>query len=273
MSDLLHHPAIQAAAAPFVAALVAALLLRPVKLAGLAIVSGFAAAILLIAGFDFMPLSTTRKIILVALLAPLVGIGLDVVIKSERNAAWIAALVAAAVTAWVFVVVLRQKEGALPWLLGSGIALCTAWLAGFMVSLRGDALRAGAAALGLGLGVGICAVLGASASFGQYGIALAAAAGAFILVTLVSGSAVVAGATMALTAAMLGGLLAGGTLLLASLPWAALVALCLVPLAVRLPVPDRAPQWIKAALLSVYALGPAALACGLAWQATSATPS
>ncbi len=273
MSDLVNHPAIQAAAAPFVAALVAALLLRPVKLAGLAIVAGFAAAIFLIAGFDFVPLSTTRKIILVGLLAPLVGIGLDVAIKSDRNAAWIAALAAAAVTAWVFVVVLRQKEGAMPWLLGLGIAFCTAWLAGFMVSLRGDALRAGAAALALGLGAGFCAVLGASASFGQYGIALAAAAGAFILVALFPGSGMVAGTTMALTAAMLGGLLAGGTLLLASLPWAALVALCLVPLAVRLPVPDRAPRWIKVALWSVYALGPAALACGLAWQATSATPS
>ena len=87
MQDLLVHPAIQSVAAPALAALVAALLLRPLKLGGLAITAGFAAAVYLIAGFEFSSLSTTRKIILVGLLAPVVGIALDLMVKTGRNAA------------------------------------------------------------------------------------------------------------------------------------------------------------------------------------------
>ena len=271
MQDLLAHPAVQSVAAPAVAALLAALLLRPLKLGGLAIAAGFAAAVYLIAGFEFASLSTIRKIILVGLLAPLVGIVLDLMVKTGRNASWSAALAAAAVTVWVFIAVLRQKEGLAPWLIGGGVALFVAWTTGFMVALRGDPLRAGAGALGLGLGVGVTAVLGASASFGQYGIALAASAGAFLLVLVITGPRTVAGATMALPAAMIGGLLAAGTLLLASLPWTALLVLGMIPLFVRLPVLARTPAWMNAALLSGYALLPAVVACALAWQATSGT--
>ena len=244
-------------------------LLRPLKLGGLAIVAGFAAAVYLIAGFEFASLSTIRKIILAGLVAPLLGIVLDLMVKTGRNAAWSAALAAAAVTVWVFIAVLRQKEGFSPWLTGGGLALFVAWVTGFMVALRGDPSRAGAGALGLGLGVGVTAVLGASASFGQYGLALAASAAAFLLVLVVTGPRTVAGATMALPAALIGGLLATGTLLLASLPWTALLALGLIPLFVRLPVLARTPAWMNAALLSVYALVPAIVACGLAWQAAS----
>ena len=49
--DLLNHPAVQAGAAPFIVALVVALVLHRVRLGGLAAVAGFATAVGLIAGF------------------------------------------------------------------------------------------------------------------------------------------------------------------------------------------------------------------------------
>ena len=273
MQEFLNHPAVQAGVAPFVAALVAALLFRPLKLSGLAIAAGFAVAVYLIAGFEFTPLSTIRKIFLVGLLSPIAGIAIDLLGKRVRAMHWIVGTLCGALTVWVFFAVLKQKQGAVPWLMGGGVALFVAWLSGSMVALRADAPRAGAAALMLGLGVGVCAVLGASASFGQYGIALAASSGAYLLAMVMLRPGMPGGATLALPAALIAGLLAAGTLILASLPWAALAAFALIPWFARLPAPDKAPAWIKAGLFSVYALVPAIVACALAWHAATAAPS
>ena len=269
MQQLLEHPAVQAAIAPFVVAFVVAILLRTVRLGGLAIGAGFATVVFLTAGFEFTPLSTTRKIILIGLLAPVAGMAIDFLAKPGRTIECVMAVVCGVVTIWVFIAVLKQKEGAAMWLLGGGSALFVAWLSGFSLALRNAPARAGAMALSLGLGVGVAAVLGASASFGQYGIALAAAAGAFLLVLVLFRGETAAGATLALPAALTAGLLAAGTLVLASMPWATLVLFGLVPLAVRLPVPSKAPGWIKAGVLCVYGFVPATLACVLAWRAAS----
>ena len=47
-------------------------------------------------------------------------------------------------------------------------------------------------------------------------------------------------------------------MLLAELPWYALPLLLLVPLAVALPAPERAPLIVRAAVFAVYALAAAA---------------
>jgi hypothetical protein len=61
-------------------------------------------------------------------------------------------------------------------------------------------------------------------------------------------------------------LFAAGAVLLAKLAWYALVPLVLVPLAARLPAPERAPVWLQAILLAAYALALAALSWVLAWK-------
>jgi hypothetical protein len=75
-----------------------------------------------------------------------------------------------------------------------------------------------------------------------------------------------AGATLTLPLAAAAALLAGGTALLAKLAWYAIVPLALIPLAVRLPVPQKGPVWLQAIVASVYALALAALAWTLAWK-------
>jgi hypothetical protein len=55
--------------------------------------------------------------------------------------------------------------------------------------------------------------------------------------------------------------------LLAELPWYALPLLLLVPLAVALRAPDRAPFIVRAAVLAGYALVAAALPILAAWFA------
>ena len=147
-----------------------------------------------------------------------------------------------------------------------------AWLVAACYALRDAPVRAGAAGLMLGLGVGIAAILAASASLGQYGMAVGAACGGFLLVQMIRGKTIAAGATLTLAVAVLLGLIAGGTLMLAALPWYALPVLALVPLAARIPLPAGLPVWGEAVLSSLLAGIPAAAACFLVWQSSRGSP-
>jgi hypothetical protein len=267
VNDILAHPAVQGGVAPFVAALIVALVLGRVRLGGLSAVAGFSTAVYLISGFDFTPLTAMRKIVLLALAAPVIGILVDFAFKPTRLVSAILALAAGSATVWVFWTLLQQKDFNSALLMGGSAALCVAWLVGFSLeALSPHPVRAGAAGLGLGIGVGVSAVFAASALYGQYGVSLAAAAGAFLLPQMLSGRRYAAGATFMLPLALTAGLLAAATLILAQLPWYSLLALAFIPLAARLPAPEKSPLWIQAVAVSACTLAVAAAAIGLAWQ-------
>jgi hypothetical protein len=267
VNDILNHPAVQGVAAPFVAALIVALVLGHVRLAGLAVVAAFATAVFFVAGFTFTPLTATRKIILLALAAPIAGMLADFAFKPTKIGALVLALAGGAGALWAFWPVLAQKEAAQAWLLGGTAVASVAWLIGFsQMYLSDNGIRAGAAGLGLGLGTGIAAILGASASYGLYGIALGAGAGAFLLPQMIAGKKTEAGATFMLTAALTAGLIAAGAMVLAELRWYSVLVLALVPVAATLPVPEKAPLWLQAILVSLYTFVVAGAACALNWQ-------
>jgi len=267
MNDFLNHPAVQGGAAPFVVALIVALALGRVRLGGLAVIAAFCTAVYLISGFDFTPLTATRKIVLLALAAPVIGILVDFAFKPTRLGTATLALAAGLATLWVFWPVLQQKDPKMALLMGGGAVVCIAWLVGFsLAALSAHPVRAGAACLGLGIGVGVSAVLSASALYGQYGISLGAAGGAFLLPQMLSGKKYEAGATFMLPLALTAGLLAAATLILAQLPWYSLLALAFIPLAAGLPAPEKSPLWIQAVAVSACTLAVAAAAIGLAWQ-------
>ncbi len=266
MNDILNNPAVQGGVAPFVAALIVALVLGRARLGGLAIVAAFATAVFFVAGFNFTPLTATRKIILLGLTAPIVGILADFAFKPTRLGGVVLALAGAAAALWVFWPVLSQKAAAQAWLFGGTAVIATAWMVGFsQIFLSEHPIRAGSAGLGLGLGTGIAAILSASASYGLYGIALGAGAGAFLLPQMISGRKTDAGATFMLPATLTAGLVAAGAMVLAQLQWYSVLTLALVPVAARLPVPEKAPLWLQAILVSLYTLIVAGVACGLAW--------
>ena len=274
MIDLLDHPVVQGGVAPFVAALIVALVLGRFRLGGLALVVGFCTTVDLVSGFVFEPLSATRKIVLLALAAPVIGMMVDFAFKPTRLGNAILALAAGIATAWVFWPVLQQKELQTALSAGGGSALFLAWLVGFsQTSLSQHPIRAGAAGLGMGIGVGTSAVLGASALYGIYGISLAAASGAFLLPQMLGGKKYEAGATFMLPLALVAGLLAAATLVLAQLPWYSLLALALIPVAARLPAPEKSALWIQAVTLSAYTLAVAAAAIALTWRSGGMLPA
>lgn len=268
MQELLTNPVIQSSAAPFLVGLVAAAFLFPLRLAGLAAGAGFLAAVWLIGAFGFEPLTATRKIVVLAAGAPVLGVLADLAFKPTRATAPILGALFGVASVWVIWSVLVQKPAQEAVLLGGGVAVFMLVVVALTVSLQDRAVRAGSAGLFLGLGTGAGAIIGASALLGQYGLALGAACGAFLLLAMILGKRVVAGATFTLTASVGAALVAAGAMVLARLPWTSLAAFALIPLAVRLPLPEKSPAWIQAIVASLYALVPAAGAGWLAWQSS-----
>lgn len=264
MQELLNNPAVQGGAAPFVAGLVAAFAFFALRLGGLAVVAALGTAVYLIGGFAFPPVSAQQKILLIALATPVVGVLVDLAFKPTRVAGPVLGLLYALAVLWVGINVLKQKELPAMLLAGGGAAALVGWLVGSMFALRDDPVRAGAAALTLGLGLGISAVLSASGSYGQYAASVGAGAGAFLLVQMLLGRGISAGATFTLSAGVALALLAAGALLGSPLPWYCALALALVPVAVLLPLP-KGGLWLQAVVASIYGGIPALAACLLAW--------
>ena len=182
MDELLSNPAVQAGAAPFLAGLIVAVALRPLKLGGLAVTAAFAATVYLVAGFQFSPLTATRKMILIAFAAPVIGILVDFAFKPTRLGAALLALAAGGAAWWAFAPVLAQRPASEAGLLLASAIVVATFVVGFgQAALASDGVRAGAAALALGIGAGVASIFSASAAYGSYGLALGAGAGAFLL--------------------------------------------------------------------------------------------
>jgi hypothetical protein len=268
---MLDNPAAQAAwqggVAPFIAALIVAAVLGRTRFAWLAIVAGYATQVALSTGFSFSPMSASRKILLLCLIAPIVAIAADAMAVRTRAIAYALAVVVGAAAVWVFITIIAQKEGSQAWLVGLGVFAFAAAMAIALLSLREDPLRTGAAGLGLGLATGIIALMSASIGFMTSGISVAASSGALLLVYMITARPALPGWLGTLTIGVMIALFAEGALMLAKLPWYALVLLLLVPLAVRLPVNANAPVFVRVVVLSLYALVAAIAPIAAVWFA------
>ena len=270
MEEFLANPAVQGGVAPFIVSIVVALALQPLRLGGLAIAAAFLTCMYLVSGLQLAPLTATRKLLLLGMAAPLVGLLVDFAFKPNRAGAALLAAGAAAGALWAFWPVLAQKPAAQAWLMGAAAVLGVGFMVAFsQMRLAGDPVRAAAAALAAGLGAGVAAIFSASASYGLYGIALGAGAGGFLLPQMLLGRRGFAGATFTLTAMLLAGLVAAGAAILSQMPWYCVLILALVPAAASLPAPRKAPIWLQAVLFSLYGFVVAAIACWLAWPSSN----
>jgi hypothetical protein len=266
LTELLQNPLVQSGVLPFLAGLLAAAILFPLRLGGFAAFAGFAATVAVTGNFSLEPLTATRKIVVVGAATALLGVLADLAFRPTRSAGVVLGALFGGVALWVFASVLSQKIPAEVAIVGAGLAGFTWWLVAATVSLHYDMVRAGAAGLALGLGAGFAAFLGASGLLGQYGMAVGAGSGAFLLLVMVLGGRVEAGASLTLTVSVLAALVASGAVLLAKLHWTALFPLALVPVLVRLPLP-RGPAWMQSVVASVYAFVAAGGALMVAWLA------
>lgn len=268
MDAWLNDPMVQASLAPFLAGFVVTLVLFKLRLGGLAVAAGFCTTAWLIGELHFTPLTAKRKLMLVALAAPALGLLADFAFRPGRTTAYVLGVVFGGLSVWVFSSVLVQKPPVQAFIAGGGIVLFVAWTVAFTASLQGNSVRAGAAGLGLGLGAGFAALMAASASFAQLGMAVGAASGGFLLVQMILGRRIDAGLAFCLAAGVQAALIAAGALVLAKLGWIELAILAAVPLAARLPLPARWPVWGQAFLASFYTLACGGAAAIVAYLAT-----
>ncbi|MBI3902170.1 MAG: hypothetical protein HY306_04405 [Nitrosomonadales bacterium] len=270
MQELLNHPAVQGGLAPFVAALIVAELLQRLRLSGLAIIAGFTATVYLASDFSFEPLTASRKIVLLGLASALLALPLGFI-----KADWLRPLLAVAggvAAVWVMQRILQQQEAASVVLWGVGCLLYVGWLVFWMDGLSDSPVRAGSAGLALGLGSGGAALFGASALLGQFGLALGAAAGAYLLIQMITNTPLPCGRSFTLPLSLIAGSAAVLAVLTAELPWYALAALSLIPLAAKIPVPEKQGLWLQSLLLSFITLSCAAGAVYLTWRVAGAPP-
>ena len=263
METLLTRPEIQSAAAPLLVALAVGLILRafgrPWPLLGA--VLGFLASAWLINGLQFTPLTGTRKIILIAVAAGVVGTLLDLMPRLRGRLVWLA-LLSTGAALWLIWRVLVRRAGVDLLVVGAPAVMYVAWLTLSLDVGRRREIPTLAAGLALALGTGTVNMLGASALLGQLAFGLGAAiGGVFLLVVFWKDS--VAGAVFTLPAGILTGLLGYAGYAFAKVPWYALAILAIVPLAAHVPLPQAWPRIARAAVHTLF--GVIVAAVGVVW--------
>jgi hypothetical protein len=273
VSNFLGSEPFYAGIAPLLVAVAIAAMLARTRYAWLAVAAAYATMILLSTGYAVTPLTVARKIALLGLATPLVGVAVDALPLRSRTVAPILAVGAGLVSLWVFSTVLSQREEASRLVAGAGVAVFVTLLALLVLQQRQDGLRSGAAGLGMGLAVGVAGFLSASIGALFSGVAIAAGCGGVLLVQVLLARPLAAGFSGALPIGLLCALIAAGTLLLAQLPWHALPLLLLVPAATLLPAPGRGHPIVRATVLAAYALVAASAPILAAWHATRGSVS
>jgi len=241
---LLDHPAVQSGVAPFlVAFVIAGVFNRLSTFSGLAIVAGFAVSVMLSTGFAFEPLTSTRKITWLILVSSVLGLlmafivrqGNGIYAKAGMNLSF---LLGGLALLWVVWPVLSRNpvEMMLP---VAGYCIYAAWMVGVFYRLsETTALAAGAASTVVGFGAGLTALIGASALLGQMGLALGAAAAAYLLVQLLFAKENEAGFTVTLSSGFIGALVLPAAVVYAKAPWIVLPLIAIVPLIAFYPFED-----------------------------------
>jgi hypothetical protein len=267
MNELLANPMFQSGVAPFIASLLLGLILyRTVGFwAAISVTAGFYLSAWLITDLKFFPLTSTRKVLLLGLVALGVGLLFDLYRHAPRWLLLFFFAAGAGAVVWiVWPVLTRKSDEWETWVMVVLSAVYVGWLMTSFITLRDKSERAVTGLLALAGGTGICALLAASALLGQLASAIAAALAAYLLAGLLS-SRLSAGGLLVVPTALLCGLLGVTSLVYAKLPWYTLLILAAIPLVARVPLPEERPQWLKIALLLLCLAPVAGGAIYLTW--------
>jgi hypothetical protein len=273
----LDNPAIQGGVAPLVVGLVLAFALGAMQrdqrsaLVWLAVVVAYVATTWLATGLAFSPLTASRKVVIIAVAAPLAGLALDLAGLRSPRVSTVMVVVCAIAAVWAFWSIVSQREGAAAIALAAGIALFVALALLVMLRIGDDGMRMAAAGVGLGVATGVSAVLSASIGFLLSGMAIGAACGALLIAQVLARRRMSAGLVAALAVGLPCALFAVGAMLLAQMPWFVLPLLLLPPLVIGVvAAPDLRPL-ARAAMLVALALVLAILPIVAAWFAARAS--
>jgi hypothetical protein len=260
VEELLAYPWLQGGLVPLLAGIAAAAVFYPVRLSGLAAACGFFAAVYLTG-----QLALERKLLMVALAAPLLGALLDLAFRPTRATGAVLGIVFGIAAFWIFTSIIGRMPAQRMGLYAVGLTALVAASVAFSMLSHDEPPRAGAAGVGLGLATGVLAFHGGANVLGLWSLGLAAGAAGFLVVAMVLPRRMVAGASLTLSVGVIGAALAAAVTLQRGLLWYHVALLALVPLAVRLPVPQRSAAG-QAIVALIYALAVAGGVCALVWM-------
>src|SRR5665647_3423582 len=271
LQELLNNPVVQAGLAPFLVALITAVLFRRIKLSGLAVITGFAVTVYLASDFTIEPLTSVRKIVLLGLIGA--ALALLLTLFNLRRLGSLLPVLGGAAAIWTVQRILQQQPTQAILLWGAGCAAYVAILVWGMDKLSDkEPLRAAGAASALGIGTGGAALVGASALLGQFGLALGSAAGAHLLIQMIGNKPLPAGRTFTFPLAMIAGLTGCVAVLSAQLPWYALPILAAIPFAAWFAPLPRLSVRMQSLLLSILTFAFAVGAIYVTWRVAGDVP-
>jgi len=259
VGELLRNPWIQGGLGPLLAGIAAALVFYPMRLSGLAAAFGFFAAVYLSGQLEF-----EKKLLLISAAAALLGALVDLAFKPTKKAGLVLGLVFGVAACWIFISIIGRMPAERLALYAVGLGALVAASVAFSVLSYDEPPRAAAAGIGLGLATGAIAFLGGAKVLALWGFGLAAGAAGFLVVAIAFARGIVAGASFTLSIGVIGAVLAATVTLQRGLRWYEAALFALVPLAVRLPVPQRNAV-AQAIVALVYALAVGGGACALVW--------
>jgi hypothetical protein len=259
VEELLRNPWIQGGLGPLLAGIAAALVFYPMRLSGLAAAFGFFAAVYLSGQLEL-----EKKLLLISAAAALLGALIDLAFRPTRKAGLVLGLAFGIATCWMFISIIGRMPAERLALYAAGLGALVAASVAFSVLSHDEPPRAAAAGIGLGLATGAIAFLGGAKILALWGFGLAAGAAGFLVVAIAFARGIVAGASFTLSIGVIGAALAATVTLQRGLRWYEAALFALVPLAVRLPVPQR--NAVGQALVALaYALAVGGGLCALVW--------
>jgi hypothetical protein len=231
MNELVAHPAVQGAVIPFVASAAAAFALRGRALA-LAVALGLAVTAVLLLGWELQPLTTTRKLVLVSLLAAVAAAGVARLAPGQARAAHAVLAIAMAVGAvWVVQRALAQQPPAEAAAMMAAAAVFMIVLLAGLSPAQESVLANAAVAVMLPWAAAAVAIQGASAVLALLAMAAGTAAFAGVLYGFVvrrrrftrefAYPSTVAAALVVLASVVMGGVTAWALVPVAAAPWCA----------------------------------------------------
>ncbi|WP_455201567.1 hypothetical protein [Kaarinaea lacus] len=274
MNDLLANPAIQSGIIPFLVGMLAAWGLRRLGWfwSGLGFAIAYYVSVYFAAGFQLTPLTSTRKILILGIIAIILGFAVDSLKQKPVFLPAIMFIIGAAAMSWVIWPVAARQEGGDFWIMLLPSLAYAGWLTASSELLRAKPDEGAMVALTLGLGTGISAMLGASALLGQLGIAIGAIAGGYLILLLLKQN-IQLGSNFMLPVGLLSGLLGIAAVVYASLPWYSLLPLLVIPAMTYLPVASGSSKFKQLLMLALYTVPFTILSIIITWMSTGSSES
>lgn len=235
---------------------------------GFGFIAALGVEVSLLVGFDFVPpKANTHRVVLLGCVAAGLGLLRDLI--PGRSTLWVAIASVASIIGmtWVIYPLILRAEGFDRALLVGSVAVYVAGIFLITERLRSIAIMPAVTLTWLGLGTGGAALLGATALYGELGIAVGAAAGGIALVAML-GTIPSMGAMILYPGLWLCSAAGIAGVVYSSLPWYSLAPLMLIPWMAALPVPLEWSARHKAVLLSGPMIVLAALAVFVTWYSS-----